>query len=255
MAYVGLSRHREGVSLHWSRDDMGSREGLDARLGRERLKDTSLDYAAGGEELSRAYAERRGLVPESEIILRERQAEAPAPRRRQVRRAQAGGRPNVAPDREPGDGEATLPKAPQPRQAEAPDARVAREMARLRARLVGCGANGAGWLAGAAAPGAGAGARRPGPGGEQDRAVAGRAGGAGADARAGAGPRAAGGDGRAGPRRGCRATRAAGAGGAGPGDGAGVGRAGARVRGGRHGVRLEGAARRSAPAWRRSRRS
>jgi Ti-type conjugative transfer relaxase TraA len=74
-AYVGLSRHRDGVSLHWSRDEMVSREGLDARLGRERLKDTSLDYAQGGDALVRSYAERRGLVPESEIILRERQAE------------------------------------------------------------------------------------------------------------------------------------------------------------------------------------
>ena len=126
MAYVGLSRHREGVSLHWSREDMGSREGLDARLGRERLKDTSLDYAAGGEALSRAYAERRGLVPESEIILRERQAEAPAPRRSKFAGLKLGaGR--VAPDR--GREEPALPKAPPPRQAEAPDARVAREMA------------------------------------------------------------------------------------------------------------------------------
>ena len=128
MAYVGLSRHREGVSLHWSCDDMGGREGLDARLGRERLKDTSLDYAAGGEELSRAYAERRGLVPESEIILRERQAEAPAPRRSKFAGLKLGaGR--VAPDRGLETEKPTLPKAPQPRQAEAPDARVAREMA------------------------------------------------------------------------------------------------------------------------------
>src|SRR5271166_2136034 len=109
-AYVGLSRHRDSVSLHWSRDEMGSRDGLDARLGRERLKDTSLDYAPGRTDAERgirkadsraetraetgpasddavwAYAERRGLVPESEIILRERQAEsrvaeAPALRR------------------------------------------------------------------------------------------------------------------------------------------------------------------------------
>ncbi len=128
MAYVGLSRHREGVSLHWSREDMGSREGLDARLGRERLKDTSLDYAAGGEALSRAYAERRGLVPESEIILRERQAEAPAPRRSKFAGLKLGaGR--VAPDRDREAEKPALPKAPQPRQAEAADARVAREMA------------------------------------------------------------------------------------------------------------------------------
>jgi Ti-type conjugative transfer relaxase TraA len=75
-AYVGLSRHRDGVSLHWSRDELGSREGLDARLGRERLKDTSLDYTLDGDDLVRPYADRRGLVPESEIILRDRQVEA-----------------------------------------------------------------------------------------------------------------------------------------------------------------------------------
>jgi Ti-type conjugative transfer relaxase TraA len=94
-AYVGLSRHRDGVTLHWSRDEMGSREGLDTRLGRERLKDTSLDYPQAARtdtergnrsdsaELGRrfAYAERRGLVPqpaapESEIILREQAVEA-----------------------------------------------------------------------------------------------------------------------------------------------------------------------------------
>jgi hypothetical protein len=81
-AYVGLSRHRERVDLHWSADEIGSREHLDRVLGRERLKDTSLDYglAAGGTarepeirpesgDSVRAYAERRGLVPESEIIV------------------------------------------------------------------------------------------------------------------------------------------------------------------------------------------
>jgi hypothetical protein len=84
-AYVGLSRHRERVDLHWSADEMGSRERLARVLGRERLKDTSLDYglAAGGTagqaeirpesaDPVRAYAERRGLVPESEIILQGR---------------------------------------------------------------------------------------------------------------------------------------------------------------------------------------
>jgi hypothetical protein len=84
-AYVGLSRHRERVDLHWSVDEMGSRERLARVLGRERLKDTSLDYglAAGGTagqpeirpesgDSVHAYAERRGLVPESEIILQGR---------------------------------------------------------------------------------------------------------------------------------------------------------------------------------------
>jgi len=98
-AYVGLSRHRERVDLHWGADELGSRERLTRVLGRERLKDTSLDYGltAGTPEepeiqresaadSMRAYAERRGLVPESEIVLRHRpeavqRAEPTRPRR------------------------------------------------------------------------------------------------------------------------------------------------------------------------------
>ena len=86
--YVGLSRHRDRVDLHWSADQVGSRERLARVLGRERLKDTSLDYGVAGTKAepeiplesrnsARAYAERRGLVPESEIVLRERTAEVP----------------------------------------------------------------------------------------------------------------------------------------------------------------------------------
>ena len=87
-AYVGLTRHREQVALHWSADELGSREGLVRVLGRERLKDTSLDYgpaeSAREAEAARqaaSYAERRGLVPETEIVLREREAQRAEPAR------------------------------------------------------------------------------------------------------------------------------------------------------------------------------
>jgi Ti-type conjugative transfer relaxase TraA len=120
-AYVGLSRHRERVDLHWGADDLGSRERLTRVLGRERLKDTSLDYGFGRTEAeqgirpspesrhesstdsARAYAERRGLVPESEIVLRERQAETQRAEAARPRRGMfAGlnleaGRPAAAP--------------------------------------------------------------------------------------------------------------------------------------------------------------
>jgi hypothetical protein len=97
VAYVGLTRHRERVDLHWSEDQVGSRERLTRVLGRERLKDTSLDYGAarteveqeirgGSRESARAYAERRGLVPESEIVLRERAAEVPRAEPTRLRR-------------------------------------------------------------------------------------------------------------------------------------------------------------------------
>ncbi len=73
-AYVGLTRHREGVGLHYAREDFPDRERLAHTLGRERAKDTTLDYERES-DLVRRYAERRGLVPESEIRLPERKAE------------------------------------------------------------------------------------------------------------------------------------------------------------------------------------
>jgi len=61
LAYVALSRHRSGVHLHWSAAEFGTREALAGRLGRERAKDSSLDYDEG--EVVAAYAGRRGLAP------------------------------------------------------------------------------------------------------------------------------------------------------------------------------------------------
>jgi Ti-type conjugative transfer relaxase TraA len=63
LAYVALSRHRQSVTLHWSRESFRSSEGLVARLSRERAKDTTLDYGESDEEVFAAYAERRGLQP------------------------------------------------------------------------------------------------------------------------------------------------------------------------------------------------
>ena len=53
-AYVGLTRHREGVELHWAREDLRDRAGLERVLSRERAKDTTLDYQAGFAEPSGA---------------------------------------------------------------------------------------------------------------------------------------------------------------------------------------------------------
>jgi Ti-type conjugative transfer relaxase TraA len=89
MAYVALTRHREEVTVHWSREEHASREHLVRALSRERAKDTSLDYGPGKEGRSlqptqdqdqdqaqaksaEGYAERRGLLPlmlESEIVV------------------------------------------------------------------------------------------------------------------------------------------------------------------------------------------
>ena len=85
-AYVGLTRHRDGVALHYAGEDFADRERLARALGRERAKDTSLDYD-GEDALARRYAERRGLAPESQIVVRpplapELAGEKPTPQRR-----------------------------------------------------------------------------------------------------------------------------------------------------------------------------
>jgi Ti-type conjugative transfer relaxase TraA len=45
LAYVGLTRHREGVELYAGRDDFADYAALEQRLSRARLKDFTLDYA------------------------------------------------------------------------------------------------------------------------------------------------------------------------------------------------------------------
>jgi hypothetical protein len=88
-AYVGLTRHRDGVALHYAREDFPEPARLARTLSRERAKDTSLDYKDGREpedELVRRYAARRGLAPDSEILVRApelvREAPKPAAKRR-----------------------------------------------------------------------------------------------------------------------------------------------------------------------------
>jgi Ti-type conjugative transfer relaxase TraA len=57
-AYVGLSRHRDGVELHYGRDDFQGQDQLVRSLSRDRAKDMASDYVD-------AFAERRGIEPRS----------------------------------------------------------------------------------------------------------------------------------------------------------------------------------------------
>lgn len=66
-AYVALSRHRDGVALHYGRDDFADQSKLVRTFSRERGKDMASDYERA--EPERAFAERRG------ITFRERVAE------------------------------------------------------------------------------------------------------------------------------------------------------------------------------------
>ncbi|RAI37031.1 Ti-type conjugative transfer relaxase TraA [Rhodoplanes serenus] len=56
-SYVALSRHRDGMDLHYGRDDFASRDRLVNTLSRDRAKDMASDY-----EPARDYAERRGIT-------------------------------------------------------------------------------------------------------------------------------------------------------------------------------------------------
>jgi len=56
-SYVALSRHRDGMDLHYGRDDFASRDKLINTLSRDRAKDMASDY-----EPAQSYAERRGIT-------------------------------------------------------------------------------------------------------------------------------------------------------------------------------------------------
>ncbi|WP_316184381.1 Ti-type conjugative transfer relaxase TraA [Bradyrhizobium sp. SZCCHNRI1003] len=66
-SYVALSRHRDGVDLHYGRDDFDNADRLTRTLSRDRAKDMASDYERA--DPVQSYAERRG------ITFRERMAE------------------------------------------------------------------------------------------------------------------------------------------------------------------------------------
>jgi Ti-type conjugative transfer relaxase TraA len=66
-SYVALSRHRDGVDLHYGRDDFVDQNRLARTLSRDRAKDMASDYEQ--RDPAQDYAERRG------ITFRERVAE------------------------------------------------------------------------------------------------------------------------------------------------------------------------------------
>lgn len=65
-AYVGLSRHRDEVQLHYGRDDFANDRRLVRTLVRERAKDMASDYPMHRDRDAeiRAFADRRGLSGE-----------------------------------------------------------------------------------------------------------------------------------------------------------------------------------------------
>ena len=133
-AYVGLTRHRDGVALHYAAEDFADPAKLARVLSRERAKDTSLDYSEG-QDLVRRYAERRGLAPDSQIVVRpECEACAPALAREAPRQAPKRGKfSGLKLDASRTSAEIRQPELPVPPAHE----RVLTERERQQARLEG----------------------------------------------------------------------------------------------------------------------
>ena len=60
-SYVALSRHRDGMDLHYGRDDFASQDKLINPLSRDRSKDMATDYQQQIDP-AQDYAERRGIT-------------------------------------------------------------------------------------------------------------------------------------------------------------------------------------------------
>jgi AAA domain len=116
-SYVALSRHRDGMELHYGRDDFANPNRLTRTLSRDRAKDMASDYERA--DPVQSYAERRG------ITFRERVAEIVrrvVPER--VRNIFDGLRPSA--EAVPGTGSARRPER------EAPERKVEDSEAALR---------------------------------------------------------------------------------------------------------------------------
>ncbi|MEW6125065.1 MAG: Ti-type conjugative transfer relaxase TraA [Pseudomonadota bacterium] len=65
-SYVALSRHRDGMELHYGRDDFADRDRLVRTLSRDRGKDMASDYARS--DPAQDYAERRGITFRQRVV-------------------------------------------------------------------------------------------------------------------------------------------------------------------------------------------
>ncbi|WP_421700660.1 Ti-type conjugative transfer relaxase TraA [Ancylobacter sp.] len=65
-SYVALSRHRDGMQLHYGRDDFADGDRLARTLSRDRAKDMASDYERS--DPAQDYAERRGITFRQRVV-------------------------------------------------------------------------------------------------------------------------------------------------------------------------------------------
>jgi Ti-type conjugative transfer relaxase TraA len=130
-SYVALSRHRDGMDLHYGRDDFASRDRLVRTLSRDRAKDMASDYERA--DPAQNYAEQRGITFRARVaeivrkVVPEKVREMFDGLRRSADNAQR-------PERGGAEAERRGPDAPESKAAEDPEAtlRKARTKALVR---------------------------------------------------------------------------------------------------------------------------
>jgi Ti-type conjugative transfer relaxase TraA len=65
-SYVALSRHRDGLDLHYGRDDFAGQDRLVRTLSRDRAKDMAADYEQ--RDPAQSFAERRGITFRERVV-------------------------------------------------------------------------------------------------------------------------------------------------------------------------------------------
>ncbi len=65
-SYVALSRHRDGMDLHYGHDDFADESRLVRTLSRDRAKDMASDYERA--DPAQGYAERRGISFRERVV-------------------------------------------------------------------------------------------------------------------------------------------------------------------------------------------
>ena len=127
-AYVGMSRHRDGVQLHYGRDDFADQRQLVRALSRERGKDMAGDYAKPEQDQARAFADRR------EIRFPELARQVVEKVRDKARGMFAGFRPKPANEKTTSPERVAVDRSPAPSQARAIEryGRAAADIGRMR---------------------------------------------------------------------------------------------------------------------------
>ena len=125
-SYVALSRHRDGVDLHYGGDDFASQDRLVRTLSRDRPKDMASDYEH--RDPAQNYAERRGITFRERVAAIVRKV---VPDR--VRNMFDGLRPSA--EAVPGTGGARRPQPEAPERRVVEDPEVALRKARTKALI------------------------------------------------------------------------------------------------------------------------